>query len=104
MERRRVKRITFGVRAESIIHGRHVPSVIEDLSETGACILTGPVDDTSGLVEGANVELKFRPVDLEVMVLNCMIQWIRKAYPNRNLYKLGMVVIDPPWDESRCFL
>ncbi|KPK01015.1 MAG: hypothetical protein AMK71_07190, partial [Nitrospira bacterium SG8_35_4] len=75
MERRLFKRIAFGVKAEIILHGKSFPGVIEDLSETGANVITDPIEDPSIFVQGAAAELQFRPLDEETIVLNCKIQW-----------------------------
>ena len=104
MERRLFKRIAFGVKTEIILDGKSFRGVIEDLSEAGANIKTYPIGDTSGLVQGAEMELKFSQLDDEIIVLNCKIQWIQIAYPNSQTYKIGMVLINPPWDESNCFI
>ena len=92
------------MRAEIIIHGKSFRGVIEDLSETGANIITDPVEDASVFVQGAEIELKFRPLDDEIIVLNCKIQWIHMAYPGTQIYKVGILLVDPPWDESCCFV
>ena len=104
MEKRNFKRITFGLKAEITLNGKNFGGVIEDLSEAGANIITGPIEDASGFVLDADMELKFRPLDEEIIVLNCKIQWINKAYPNTQMYKIGLVLVNPPWDESTCFV
>ena len=104
MERRLFKRIAFGVKAEIICDGKSFGGIIEDLSETGANIITDPIEDASGFVQGAEMELKFRPVNDELMILNCKLQWIHKAHPKSQIYKIGMVLVNPPWDESSCFV
>jgi Tfp pilus assembly protein PilZ len=104
MERRLFKRIAYGVKAEIILHGKSIRGVIEDLSEKGANIITDPIEDPSVFIQGKEVELKFRPLDQEAIVLNCKIQWITPAYPNSRIYKIGMELLNPPWDESSCFV
>jgi len=104
MERRLFKRIAFGVKAEIIHNGKSFQGVIEDLSETGANIITDPIEDASGFVRGTEIELTFRPLDDDIIALNCRIQWIQKAYPNSQIYKIGMVLVNPPWDESSYFV
>jgi hypothetical protein len=104
MERRLFKRIAFGVKAEIIIDGKSFGGVIEDLSETGANIITDPIEDASGFVQGAEMELKFRTANDELFILNCRIQWIHKAYPKSQIYKIGMVLLNPDWDGSSSFI
>lgn len=104
MERRLFKRIAFGEKAEFILDGKRIRGVIEDLSETGANIITDPIGDVSGLVHGAEGELKFSPPGEETIVLNCRIQWFHRAYPKTQMYKIGMVLLNPPWDESSSFV
>lgn len=104
MERRLFKRIAFGVKAEITLHGKRFEVIIEDLSETGANIITGLIDDASDFVQGAEMELKFKPVTEELLTLNGKIQWVQKAYPNSNMYKVGVILLNPPWDESGFFL
>ena len=104
MERRLFKRIAFGVKAEIFFDGKSFGGIIEDLSETGANIITDPIEDASGFVQGAEMELKFRPVDDELIILNCKLQWIHKAHPKGQIYKIGMVLVNPPWDESSSFV
>ena len=104
MERRHFKRIAFGIRAKIIVHGKSINAVIEDLSETGLNIITDPVEDAAGFVQGADMELRFRPVDEELIVLNGKIKWVRTAYPKSSIYKIGITLENPPWDESSCFV
>lgn len=104
MEKRNFKRITFGLKAELTLNGENFGGVIENLSATGANIITEPIEDASDFVQGAEMELKFRPIDEEVIVLSCKILWVHKAYPNSHVYKIGMLLVNPPWDESSCFI
>jgi hypothetical protein len=104
MERRTFKRISFGEKAEIILNSKSIRGVIENLSETGANIVVGPISDISGFLPDTEMELKFRPLDDETIVLNGTMQWIQKAYPNSQIYKIGMLLTDPPWDESRFFV
>lgn len=104
MERRIFKRISLGEKAEIIVNNKSIHGVIENLSEAGANIITGPVSDVSGFVPDAEMELKFRPLDDETIVLNGTIQWIQKTHPNSQIYKIGMSLTDPPWDESSFFV
>jgi hypothetical protein len=104
MEKRNFKRITVGLKAEITINGKNFGGVIEDLSEAGANIITDPIEDASGFVQDADMELKFRPLDEEIIVLSCKIKWIHTAYPNSQIYQIGMVLVNPPWNKSCCFV
>jgi hypothetical protein len=104
MERRNFKRISLGEKAEIIVNNKSIQGVIENLSEAGANIIAGPVGDVSGFVPDAEMELKIRPLDDETIVLNGTIQWIQKVHPSGQIYKIGILLTDPPWDESSFFI
>ncbi len=77
---------------------------IENLSEDGACILVFaaavPVDFRSGDI----YEMHFYSSPDETLTCQCRIQWAKKATSHGLTSRVGIAIIDPPWDKSKIFL
>ncbi len=104
MDRRQVKRIVPGYKAEIIYNGQSYSGIIEDLCEYGVCVITSPIKDSVDFQQNAKIDIKFKPHPNETLTLNCIIKWSNKIHPEGVTYKIGMEIIDPPWYASDNFL
>ncbi|MBI5740483.1 MAG: PilZ domain-containing protein [Nitrospirae bacterium] len=102
MEQRRQKRINVGYKAELSYSGKVYDCVIENLSATGAYIITSPVEADFKPLEAA--ELMFDACPGETVILKCRIMWARKTLPHRLTSRIGLEIVDPSWDRSDCFV
>jgi hypothetical protein len=104
MERRQYKRIIVGFEAEILYEGKNYSGVIENLSESGISILTAPMQTEVDFKPGTSIEIKFQPPTGESPVLHCKIKWSYKISPHNLRSKIGMEIIDPPWEKSSFFI
>ncbi len=80
-----------------------VEAVIDDLSENGVCVLTYSLEPLRELRPEAPVTLSFETVTAETLNFHCKVEWLGKL-PHGIGSKIGMKIIDPPWDQSKSFL
>lgn len=104
MDKRRFKRITAGFHADIIYDGKSYPVAIDNLSEIGVGIITAPADAKMHYRPGATLNMKFRPYEHETLSMYCKIKWSQEIPPHRLTNRVGMEIIDPPWDKSAFFL
>ncbi|RJQ20603.1 MAG: PilZ domain-containing protein [Nitrospiraceae bacterium] len=104
MEKRNAKRIVGGYKAEIIYEGKSYEGIIDDLSETGVGLLTGPLEDPLEVAPGMTLELRFHPLSGEMIILQCRVKWLQKAPPHGLKMKMGLEILNPPWDMSGSFL
>lgn len=103
-ERRRHKRIIIGFDAEINYNGRNYTGVIENLSESGVCLLTNPTEDEVEFTRGTAITLTFSPYPGETLTLQCCIKWSYTIKPHGILNRIGMKIIEPPWEKSGFFI
>jgi hypothetical protein len=105
MEQRRQKRIVVGYKAEISYSGKKHECVIENLSASGANVLTVTIPRTETDFKLQDViDLKFEPHPGDMINLKCRIQWSRETLPHRLSKRLGLELIDPSWDRSVLFV
>jgi len=105
LERRRFKRIKIGFRATISSRDVIFEGVIEDLSETGVNVLTySPRSPAEYPYPVTDVTLNFQPTSGEILNLHCNVKWVDKLRPHGLQYRIGMEIIDPPWEKSISFL
>ncbi len=104
MDRRRFTRIDGGYDAEIIHEGKSYRGIIENLSENGVCVITLPTDVPVDILPGAALKIKFQPHPQETLALNCIVRWSNKISPHGLTIRIGMGIIDPPWDKSGSFI
>ena len=104
MDKRRFKRIIIGFNVEMIYEGNTFRGVMENLSEAGVSIITDPVEKPVNFRSGSAAKLRFHPRDGELHSLACKIQWVNDGYPKGMIYKMGMSILNPPWNESSFFV
>ena len=104
MENRRFIRITSGFDVEITYKGKIYKGVIENLSENGVCIITVPAETAVEFAPGETIELKFQPHKDKTLTMHCKVKWAYKVPTHELTSKIGMEIIDPPWDQSDYFI
>ncbi|GBD96555.1 PilZ domain protein [bacterium BMS3Abin06] len=104
MEKRDARRITAGYNARIIYSTTSYDGIIDNLSETGANIITFPVESSLDFRPGESIDLKFEAPSGEVLNLQCKIKWSSKIHPHKVKNSIGMKIIDPQWEKTACFL
>jgi hypothetical protein len=104
MEKRRAKRIAVGYKAEIIYDGNSFECVIENLSSTGAYIITASTSSETNFKPQEKLELKFEPHPGEIVNLQCRIKWSIKTPSHRLTNRIGLEILDPSWDEGTYFV
>ena len=100
MGKRLSKRIIIGLKAEIISGGISCEGVIENLSEAGIYVITAPTKAEIDFAPGTILEVKFQFLSGETLNLHCEVKWSSKTLPHRLTNRIGMKIIDPPWDMS----
>ncbi len=104
LERRKAARVVGGYKVDLISDALKYEGEVENLSEDGACILVFP----------AAVPVDFKPDDIhemhfysspeEMLICTCRVQWVKKSSSHGLTSRVGMAIIDPPWDKSKVFI
>lgn len=104
MNKRRAHRIIAGYKAEIIYCDKHYFGVIENLSETGVNVLTNLSENIVDFCPGETTLLNIETPAGEQLILRCMIKWTNRVPPHNLRNRIGLEIIDPPWDKSNYFL
>ncbi len=100
MGKRLSKRIIIGLKAEIISGDIICEGVIENLSEAGIYVITAPTKTEIDFAPGTILEVKFQFLSGETLNLHCEVKWSYKTPPHGLTNRIGMKIIDPPWDMS----
>ncbi len=104
MEKRKAKRITIGFGADIAYEGKNYRGITENLSESGAGIITDPIDIPADFKPGTKLEMQFEPQPGESITLDCNIMWVNNVSSNGKTKRVGMKIIDAPWGKSSFFV
>jgi hypothetical protein len=104
MEKRQAKRITVGYKAEIVYDGKSFECVIENLSSTGAYIITASISAETNFKPQETLELKFESGPGEVINLQCRIKWSKKTQPHHLTNRIGLEILNPSWEQSTSFV
>ncbi|MEW6599815.1 MAG: PilZ domain-containing protein [Nitrospirota bacterium] len=104
MNNRRYKRIIAGYKAEITYHDECYFGVIENLSETGVNILTDLLETSIDFQAGESISLKVDIPAGSPLMLKCTIKWAQTIQPHNLRHRIGLEIIDPPWDKNSYFL
>ena len=104
MERRQYNRISVGYKVTLISGDVTLEGAINDLSENGAKALFYTSEHLTGFIPETPITLKFQPSPTETLKLNCIVKWIDNLKSYVSKYKIGVEIINPPWEESSSFL
>lgn len=95
-ERRRHRRKTIRLNAESIAGDTDFSVFIENLSESGISMITAPSDIPKDLSPGQRVTIKFILSTGILLKLQCMVVWSHRTAPRSPAYSIGMEIVNPP--------
>lgn len=104
MNKRHSSRIVAGYKAEISYGNKCYIGVIENLSDTGANILTDLIDNSIDFRPGDTIELKIETPAGGPLKLLCEIKWADKIPPHNVRSRIGLEITDPPWDKNNFFL
>jgi hypothetical protein len=98
MKKRRSKRIVIGLKAEIISGGISCEGVIDNLSEDGIFVITAPSKTEMDFTSGTILEVNFQFMSEETLHLKCKVKWSHKTPPHHLTHRIGMEIIESPWD------
>ncbi|MBI5408942.1 MAG: PilZ domain-containing protein [Nitrospirae bacterium] len=96
MDARRHKRVIVDLQAELILGDTRLAGTIENLSDEGLYIVTGPMKSSFTFTSDTVLELRFRLPSGERQSLHCRIKWFYKTPPFYATNSIGMEIVDPP--------
>lgn len=98
MDRRYSERIKAGYKTE-IIYGDHTyTGIVENISASGVNVLTDELVPGIDFLPDETIELKFRSHTGVTISLKCILMWTTKIPPQNTRHRIGMEIIDLPWD------
>ena len=104
MDRRQFERIIIGFHAEISHRGETYSGVVENLSESGVCVISYPAELNLDALEGESLELKLSTFSDETLTMKCKVSWTAKIKPHKLTNRIGLEIIDPPWESSSYIL
>lgn len=104
MENRSSKRIIAGYETEIYYDNKRYSGILENLSATGANVLTDPLNPEIEFLDGKHIQLKFKAHTGNTAILKCIIIWSSKIPPHNVRHRIGMNIIELPWDKFDFFL
>jgi hypothetical protein len=96
MEKRRKKRKTIHLNAESISGDSNFAVFIENLSEDGIYMITAPSNGQLEFTPNQAVTIKLKLSSGDTIDLSCKVIWAYKLPPSGITHSVGMEVIEPP--------
>jgi hypothetical protein len=98
LERRQDKRHPANVRTEILYNGRVYHGIIENLSASGAGIVTEQLKKEVDFVQYDTIELKFKSPSGEEFSIKCTIMWASYITAENLRYRIGLELVGKPWD------
>ena len=99
LDRRYTERIKAGYKTE-IIHGDNIyTGVIENISASGVNVLTDPLSPGINFHPDEAIEIKFQAHTGETIILKCTIMWTTKIPPRNVRHRIGLEIVELPWDK-----
>jgi hypothetical protein len=99
MDKRTSERIRAGYKTEIIYNKNRYSGILENLSSSGANILTDPIDQDIEFLDGEPIELKFEAHTGKTVLLKCLVIWSSKIPPQNVRHRIGMKILDLPLDK-----
>ncbi len=99
MDKRTSERIRAGYKTEIIYNKNRYSGILENLSSSGANILTDPIDQDIEFLDGELIELKFEAYTGKTVLLKCLVIWSSKIPPQNVRHRIGMKILDLPLDK-----
>lgn len=102
--KRQHNRIILGQKALLIAGDITLEVVIDDLSEDGVSVSTYSSKPLIEFGPETLLTLTFQPAAGETLNLRCRVKWVDNLLTHGLGSKIGMEIIDPPWEQSKSFL
>jgi hypothetical protein len=103
MEQRISKRVTGKYRTEILYRNNIYTGVIENISWSGANVLTDPLDPEINFLPDDLIDLKYESPAGDSVILKCTIIWSTKIPPANDRNRIGMQLIGKPLKEIAFF-
>ena len=103
-DKRKATRIIAGYKASIILSGERYEAVVENLSESGICILTFPLEIPVSFTPGESIDVRFEAPTGTLLNILCKVKWSSTIPPHNVTRSIGAEIIDPPWEKAGCFL
>lgn len=104
MERRKNKRHPANVRTKILYKGRTYSGVIENLSASGAGVLTDPLKNEVEFRQYDPIKLNFKSPSGEKFNIKCTIMWASYIPPQNVRCRIGLELVGRPWDAIAQFI
>ncbi len=104
MDKRSYKRISAGYRTEILYGNKRYSGTIENLSASGANVLTDSLDPDADFLPDDAIDLIFESPSGEPVTLHCTIMWSSKIPPGNVRHRIGMAIDELPWDKVGAFI
>jgi hypothetical protein len=101
--RRKHNRISVGYRAMLISGENNLEGVIDSLSEDGVSVSTHTSKSLIEFGPETLITMTFKPTAEETLNLQCRVKWVKPLLHGSGS-RIGMEIIDPPWEQSNSFL
>ena len=98
IERRQDTRHPANVRTEIRYKGTVYHGVIENLSASGAGIVTDKLESEVDFVQYEPLELKFTAPSGKEFTVKCNIMWASYITAENLRYRIGLELVGRPWD------
>lgn len=95
MERRRYKRKTIRLNAESITGDNNFSVFIENVSESGISMITAPSNIPKDFTPNQTINLKLKLSAGEILNLMCKVAWSHRTAPRSLEFSVGLEIIKP---------
>lgn len=104
MERRKHERHPANVRTEILYSGKVYHGSIENLSASGAGVVTDRMESKVDFVQYDPLELKFKAPSGKEFTVKCTIMWASYITPQNLRYRIGLELVGKPWDAISEFI
>jgi len=98
MERRKDTRHPANVRSEILYNGHVYSGIIENLSASGAGIVTDRLEKEVDFIQYDPLELKFKSPSGEEFNIKCTIMWASYITAQNLRYRIGLELVGRPWN------
>jgi len=68
------------------------------------CVISYPAELNLEALEGETLELKLSTFSEETLTMKCKVSWTAKVRPHKLANRIGLEIIDPPWEKSSFIL
>jgi len=103
MERRGSNRSAGKYKTEILYGNNSYTGLIENISWSGVSVLTDPLSPEIEFTPDEFSDLRFISPEGQTVTLKCRIIWSSKIPPDNVRSRIGMELMERPWDEIAFF-